>query len=468
MTAIFQQGTVGDIGLAIKVMAEKIKEVARSHDLALQSKTGEIVRLQFEIPDVPLLTWLAAQRDSCKVYWSDREKEFEMAGVGVADLVMGNTWFDHDLLFSQVRSQISNNGKDVRYYGGLRFSHESVSRDDHPWKAFGCCRFVLPRFELYRHLDVTHFACNLIPRKDRDNLKAILDQLDAVTFFSRSTDQLMPSIKRRHDTPDQEGWKVMFNTAMQAIDQGELEKIVLARRTTFEFSEDLKPILLLERLKTQSEGCVHFCVQVDSTTAFIGASPERLYQRQGRTIKSEAVAGTRPRGETYEADERLGQELLSSEKDVTEHAYVVKSVDKILSRLCRSHVNNGGNPAASLLKLTRVQHLISSFEGELADGITDSEVLRSLHPTPSVGGYPAPQAITMIGKLEPFDRGWYAGPIGWIGFDDAEFMVGIRSGLIDGRTLHLFSGAGILNASTPQREWEEIENKLSNFIEALC
>lgn len=452
------------MGMAVKVMAEKVKETARSDP---RPETGEIVRLQVKIPDVPVLSWLAAQKDSRKVYWSNRENEFEVAGVGVADLVTGDTGFDHNHLFGRIRRQISNNSKDLRYYGGLRFSYKSISGADRPWREFGCCWFILPRFEMYRGLDATYFVCNLVPRKDIDDLEDILDQLDAVTFNDRHTEQAIPPIKRRQDIPDRKEWKDMFDAAMQAIDQGKLKKVVLARRTTLEFSEGPDPVFLLERLKTHSDGCFHFCLQVDSTTAFIGASPELLYQRQGKTIKSEAVAGTRLRGETHEADERLGRQLLSCEKDVTEHAYVVKSVDKILSRLCRSHVNNGGNPSAGLLKLERVQHLVSSFKGELADGITDPEILRSLHPTPSVGGYPTPQAISMIDKLEPFDRGWYAGPVGWVGFDAAEFAVGIRSGLIDGHTLHLFSGAGILDASTPQEEWEEIENKLSSFIEAL-
>ncbi|NVL90382.1 MAG: isochorismate synthase [Desulfobacterales bacterium] len=464
MSNSFQQDAAGDTGMAVKVMAEKIKEVAGS---ALRPETGEIVRLQIKIPDVPVLPWLAAQKDSPKVYWSDRENEFEVAGVGVADLVTGDTWFDHDHLFGRIRRQMSDNNKDLRYYGGLRFGHKSISGADRPWKGFGCCWFILPRFEISRGLDATYFVCNLVPRKDIDDLAAVLARLNAITLNGRHAEQPMPSIKGRRDTPDRKEWKDMFDAAMQAIDQGKLKKVVLARRTTLEFSEGPDPVFLLERLKTHSDGCFHFCLQVDSNTAFIGASPELLYQRQGKTIKSEAVAGTRLRGETHEADERLGQQLLSCEKDVTEHAYVVKSVDKILSRLCRSHVNNGGNPPAGLLKLERVQHLVSGFKGELADGITDPEILRSLHPTPSVGGYPTPQAISMIDNLEPFDRGWYAGPVGWVGFDAAEFAVGIRSGLIDGRDLHLFSGAGILDASIQQEEWEEIENKLSSFIKAL-
>jgi menaquinone-specific isochorismate synthase len=95
--------------------------------------------------------------------------------------------------------------------------------------------------------------------------------------------------------------------------------------------------------------------------------------------------------------------------------------------------------------------------------VTDAEVLRALHPTPAVGGYPGVEALEEIRALEPFDRGWYAGPVGWIGADAAEFAVGIRSGLVRGNTLALFSGAGIVAGSAPEGEWAEIEQKIGDF-----
>jgi menaquinone-specific isochorismate synthase len=90
-------------------------------------------------------------------------------------------------------------------------------------------------------------------------------------------------------------------------------------------------------------------------------------------------------------------------------------------------------------------------------------VLRALHPTPAVGGYPRGEALEEIQALEPFDRGWYAGPVGWIGAGGAEFAVGIRSGLVRGNRLTLFSGAGIVAGSVPESEWAEIEQKIGDF-----
>jgi menaquinone-specific isochorismate synthase len=90
--------------------------------------------------------------------------------------------------------------------------------------------------------------------------------------------------------------------------------------------------------------------------------------------------------------------------------------------------------------------------------------LEKLHPTPAVGGFPTDRALRDIARLEPFDRGWYAGPLGWIAKDASQFVVGIRSGLTEGKRLHLFSGAGIVEGSVPEKEWEEIENKISDFV----
>jgi len=196
----------------------------------------------------------------------------------------------------------------------------------------------------------------------------------------------------------------------------------------------------------------------------MGASPERLYRRTGRAIETEALAGTRPRGEGA-ADEALRAELLADDKERREHRIVVDGIREALAGLC---VNVREDPTISVLQLRNCQHLFETVEGVLANGVTDGDVLRALHPTPAVGGTPTVDAVRWIAALEPFDRGWYAGPVGWIGRDSAEFAAAIRCGLACGDSLRVYSGAGIVAGSTPEREWAEIENKMSNFLEALA
>ena len=112
-------------------------------------------------------------------------------------------------------------------------------------------------------------------------------------------------------------------------------------------------------------------------------------------------------------------------------------------------------------------HLFSRVVGQLKDGVGDGQLIKRLHPTPAVGGYPTENALAEIERLEPFERGWYAGPVGWVSAEAAEFAVAIRSGMLERNSLSLYSGAGIVPGSTPQLEWEEIEHKIGDFLEII-
>ena len=172
------------------------------------------------------------------------------------------------------------------------------------------------------------------------------------------------------------------------------------------------------------------------------------------------MRGTRPRGTTSGEDQRLAYELLTSDKDQLEHDIVRKSIRQKLHKFVeRLDVDSH----ASVLRLANKQHLCSQVKGVLKRDVGEVDLLQRLHPTPAVGGYPTENALPEIARLEPFDRGWYAAPIGWIGLDDAEFVVGIRSGLVDGKTLSLYSGAGIVKGSDPEQEWLEVDNKIRGF-----
>ncbi|PSQ98457.1 MAG: isochorismate synthase, partial [Bacteroidetes bacterium SW_7_64_58] len=194
--------------------------------------------------------------------------------------------------------------------------------------------------------------------------------------------------------------------------------------------------------------------------AFVGASPERLFRREGRTVVSEAVAGTRPRGETEEEDAALRRELLQNPKERREHAFVEDAIRSDLEQVCTAVRSPNGTGE---LALARGRHLHSRITGTLRSETSTTDLLEVLHPTPAVGGVPTDNAVAAIRAQEPFDRGWYAGPVGWVGRDAAEFAVALRAGLVEDNQIALFSGAGIVEGSTPEREWEEIEQKIGDF-----
>lgn len=252
----------------------------------------------------------------------------------------------------------------------------------------------------------------------------------------------------------------MVRWALDAIDGGKLDKVVLARRVALALNEPMPPLLVQRHLQAATPGCYHFAIRPRNGPAFVGASPERLFRREGACIVSEAVAGTRPRGDTEVEDERLRHELLTSPKERREHAFVQEAIRTRLERICTS-VQPSSEPDE--LALSRGRHLCSRLAGTLRPNTPTAEVLQVLHPTPAVGGVPTPEAVKAIREQEPFDRGWYAGPVGWIGSDAAEFAVGLRAGLAWKDRVALFSGAGIVEGSEPSREWEEIEQKIGDF-----
>ncbi|MCK4858250.1 MAG: hypothetical protein KAT58_09800, partial [candidate division Zixibacteria bacterium] len=149
-------------------MADKIKEAYSSH-ASIVRPIGEstVARLEIAIDDIPPLSWLAAQKNRVKTYWSNREGRFEIAGIGTADVVSGKGQVDHDLLFTRLNRLLVGGNENLRYYGGLRFSEKNESPHGTLWEDFGSYRFIMPRFELYHQSDATYLACNVVLGIDR-------------------------------------------------------------------------------------------------------------------------------------------------------------------------------------------------------------------------------------------------------------------------------------------------------------
>lgn len=425
-----------------------------------------LVRIEVKIANRNLLQWLIHQTDAIKTYWRDRENEFEMAGVGEADQVSGEIAEDDTgPLFERLKKYLRGKYPRLRYYGGIRFDQQRKS--DPYWQRFGAYRFIVPLFEMYFDGNSTYFACNFLfnPLKNSEHqLSFLQERLHQISWTPPDYFSGLPELLSRRDYPDRRGWWRNIRAALRLFAQKSLEKVVLARKSEFEFSDNLNPLQMLQLLQQTEPTAYYFCFQPLKNYAFIGGTPERLYRRTGGEIISEAVAGTRTRGQTAEEDAQLEHALLHSEKELREHRFVVNSVRETLQRICSQVFEN---PKIFVLKLSRVQHLYGKIRGVLRSDATDREILNLLHPTPAVGGVPKNIAREKIAELEGFDRGWYAGPIGWVGQDAAEFAVAIRSGLVAENKLFLYSGAGIVAGSHPEKEWEEIESKIGNFLKAL-
>lgn len=450
---------MSELGLAKERLGRTVQEYLR----AAPERSGPF-RLAVPSPAVDLPRWLAANPGTPRFYWSEREGGFERAGVGAADEFVADTGGGSPSPLAHVAARLASDAGDLRYFGGLSFDGRAAA--DREWAPFGAARFTLPRFEITREGDSWSLACTIAAdpgETPRHLLRRLEDDLSHLRTGQKATAPL-PPLLHRTDSPDQAAWVRAVEAALHRIEHGPLQKVVLARRTDFRFAEAPDPFLLLHRLRAANPAGFHFAFQPEEGSTFLGVSPERLYRREGRRIFSEAVAGTRRRGDSEHEDRAMGDALLESEKDRREHRFVADEIGRKLDGLCRSY---RADREVSLLKLARLQHLRRQFEGTLRTGVDDAAIVAALHPTPAVAGNPTAAAVAEIAKHEPFHRGWYAGPLGWVGADGADFTVAIRSGLLSGNRLALFTGAGIVRGSMPHAEWEELENKLAGFVRVI-
>ena len=418
--------------------------------IAAYKPSRSIERIEIKIHPVDILSWLSLQKDDVKIYGANQSDTMGIAGIGQAVCVTDKKTGNLKKTFKQLRQMLSPRYPYLQWYGGFCF--DDLHADD-DWKEFGAYRFVIPRFELASQGDKMIFCCNLAGRV---NIRGVLKQLSKIVVPSGNGFPITTSgneMVKRNDDPNQDLWQEDVDAILA---DKSVEKVVLARKTTLHFKRAPDPWVMLRQLKAVTPNSYHFAFQF-KRSVFLGASPERLYRRHQRSIESEALAGTMPKSR----DPKL---LRDSGKNKYEHAFVVDAINASFKDLCEDF---GRDKEPGILTLPNGHHLITKFQGQLKDGINDEDILQSIHPTPALGGTPREPAKAMIRKLEGFSRGWYGAPIGYVGLDWAEFVVGIRSGLVRDKKLYVYAGAGIVKGSDAAGEWDEVENKISNFIKII-
>ena len=248
-----------------------------------------------------------------------------------------------------------------------------------------------------------------------------------------------------------------------------LRKVVLARRTTLALSDAIDALSLVSSLRARDPDAYQFALIHPSGAAFVGSTPERLFSSRDGHAASEAVAGTRPRGADEGEDAALAYQMLLSPKEHEEFAIVREEVRRALGSVADGGARGvNAELEKGVLRHVSVQHLYARLGAKLAPGKDEADVLRALHPTPAVCGHPRRAALRAIRASESFDRGLYAGPVGWVSRDAAEFAVAIRSALVSpsGVDVKLFAGVGVVAAADSAAEWRELNLK-TRPLEAL-
>ena len=253
--------------------------------------------------------------------------------------------------------------------------------------------------------------------------------------------------------------------AVELIGRGEVQKVVLAREVRVHAAAAIDPGAVFGALREVFPSCFTYCVGT-SEGAFAGASPELLVRRDGARAQTVALAGTTRRSADPSVDDHLGEKLLHSAKEREEQAIVAARIERTLAPVSL-WVAAADEPV--LVKVQNVQHLATPIRAQLREPVSAVELAGLLHPTPAVGGEPRERAIRLIPELEGLDRGWYAGPVGWMDLaEDGEFCVALRGGLLRDRTAHLYAGCGIVRDSDPASELAETEIKLQTMLPLLA
>ncbi len=357
-----------------------------------------------------------------------------------------------------------------RLFGGFAF-HDAYSASA-PWQGYPAARFVLPHIQVTYTDEHTWLTVNTVvddasadsaTSKVDEHLEDASDHI--VTFPARDPSMDPPGVQRRARTTSHAEWRDSVTKATDRIAAGELQKVVLAQALETELAGSLSIPAVLARLGDTYPNCSRFLFEPeDGAAGFFGATPEQLVGLRGRTVETGVLAGTTGRGDTPTEDEWLADELLADEKNVHEHDLVTEAIADQLEPYTAS-IQTGPR---GIRRLATVQHIHTPIAAELAADEHVLTLVEALHPTPAVGGLPPDEARRTITDTEPFERGWYAAPVGW--FDAAgygSFAVALRSAIARDDMATLFAGVGIVADSDPDREWDEVQLKYRPILDEL-
>lgn len=325
------------------------------------------------------------------------------------------------------------------WFGGFVFDAQLK------WPKFPAEQWVLPAVLVWWTAGRAYAAAFGPPGANKAELLAQLDGLESL-----EPPETMPAADVAEG--DFEHWK---NGVEAALATPGLSKVVLARTLTVTAASPWPEARVFRALESRYPTCRTYLWRGDDGAVFIGATPETLCEIDGRQVVTEAIAGTAP-------SDRAG-ELLESEKDAREHALVIDGIRAALEPHC-TIVNVGRR---DLKRAGAIIHLRTPVTATLKDGVDPLVVAKALQPTPAVGGTPRALALDFIRRHERTPRGWYAGALGFRSAESVRLVVPLRGALIEGAKATLFVGAGLVQGSKPEAEWDETRRKARPMLEAL-
>lgn len=450
----------------------------RAAALARQQRQPVLVSRTLRIDAVDPLDFFAAGADRYKGnrgLLSDAGETLTLVGVGVCDRIdvqdpSHQRFVTVEREWNRRLERLVIEGPSIKGVGPLLmggFAFDPEQSGSQAWKTYPAASFILPKYLLTVCADGCWLTANRWFAPDDD-------EEETARSWEREQMELLKQARQSqwHRGPDAweteevapARWKETVRQSAADIRAGILRKVVLARQIQLSASHPFSPEPVLFHLRREQARSFLFAVE-RGESCFVGATPEPLVKRDGDRLFSTCLAGTIRRSTNREEDRQLGEELLRDPKNREEHAAVVSMIREAFQRECDS-VEIPDAPA--LYTVRNMHHLYTPVMGYARSHTSLLSMVGDLHPTPAMGGFPQTDAVAMIREREGMDRGWYAGPVGWIDHNgDGEFVVGIRSGVLQDRSAYLFAGCGIVGDSDPESEYEETKIKFQPMLSAL-
>lgn len=344
------------------------------------------------------------------------------------------------------------------------FAFDAANERAPEWAAFPSGRLVIPQVLIRRQRGVCTLTVAVEASPGAD-ARSLVDRLTAALADRPPTaSPATHPTAGTYESGTAAAWFTAVRCAAADVRAGRFAKLVLARRLRVSLRGQFSVDAALRRMRAADPEAFVFALAREGRT-FVGASPERLVTLTNGQFAVDALAGTTRRSTTPDEDVRLAAALLSDPKERAEHTTVVDAIRALLADVSEEMIV----PLEPVLRTMRnVHHLWTPIRGRIdaRNGVLD--LVARLHPTPAVAGWPRREAMTAIREREGFDRGWYAGPVGWVDANgEGTFTVAIRSALVGPDDALLYAGCGIMGDSEAAAELAETELKFRTMTAAL-
>lgn len=445
---------------------------AKDHAIACNEK--QLASWTTKIDEVDLLSVFEASFKTQKerLFWTNSSRDFAFIGLGsLIKLVAHDERFKtlqtewEDILDkAMIDNQYNEAGTGLVAAGGMSF--DPLRKPAKLWENYPTSQLTIPEYLILKNETDYYLTINqyVNPDEDIETTLTEINDLKAVLLENELTiNQVNQHVIAKKEIRKQQ-WLSSVEEAVATIKRNEANKIVLAREIRIKLNESANIALILQNLLDNQANSYIFAFE-HGTDCFIGASPERLIKVEKTALLSTCLAGTAPRGKTAAEDKQLADELLMDDKNREEHDYVVQMITENIASVC-DNIDMPVGPV--ILPLRNLQHLYTPISATLKPEYTVFDIIEKLHPTPALGGVPRTESLAFIREHEVLDRGWYGSPVGWLDSNqNSEFVVAIRSGLVQADEVSLFAGCGVMRDSNAEMEYEETNVKFLPMLHAL-